>query len=265
MSLDRSDSPEFLTSLIQPLAAVSVPVAENALQALPSMVAGLSDAEAARWVGCCRRLSTCGWRSAESAEAFVRLSPFLLQRVGVAGLWQWAAHGEDLARASAAAASAFFRSGRSFLQQAPANALQQWVMDGQWYLQQHPTFAALAEAYFEISPAVYDQYPAADALVWGQLGHDFARLGWQSAGEYLSLSRRLAELAPDVDLAPAWQQARRMLPRAGKLALEYLEHYPDYVRRFGATGRPCCATSWTNCWRRRFPTPRRSCTGWAAL
>ncbi|MDE0207937.1 MAG: hypothetical protein OXP66_18125, partial [Candidatus Tectomicrobia bacterium] len=236
MPTRQSDGSEFLTTLVQPLAAVSAPLAASALELLPAMLGQLSDAEAARWIDRCRRLSTCGWRSAESAEAFARVSPFLLQRAGAAGLWQWSDYGETLARTSAAAASSFFRSARSFLQQAPAGALQQWVEDGRWYLQQHPSFAALAETYFEISPAVYAGYSPASAHVWGELGHRFARTGWRPAGAFLSLSRRLAEHAPDVDLAPAWQQAGRMLPQAGDLALEYLEHYPDYAQRFGAAG-----------------------------
>ena len=218
------------------MAVVSAPVAECALHAMPAMRTGLSEAEMTRWLGWCERLATCGWRSAESAEAFIRVSPLLLQRLSAAQLWQWAEHGEALARTSAGAAASFFRAARPFVQWAPGNALQQWVADGQWYLQQHPTFAALAETYFEISPVVYGQYPFADAQVWGQLGHDFARLGWQSARDFLSLSRRLAEQAPEVNLAPAWQQARRMLPQAGKLALEYLGHSPDYVQRFGDAG-----------------------------
>ena len=236
MSIQRPDCPDSLPQVLEPLAAVSPPVAECVLPILPAMRAGLSAAELARWLAWCERLATCGWRSAESAEAFVRVSPFLLQRLSAAQLWRWAEHGETLARTSAAAATSFFRVARSFVQQAPGNALQQWVADGQRYLQQHPTFAALAETYFEISPAVYGQYPLADAQVWGRLGHDFARLGWQPARDFLSLSRRLAEQAPEVDLAPAWQQARRMLPQAGKLALEYLEHYPAYVQRFGDAG-----------------------------
>ena len=222
--------------MLEPLAAVSAPVAERALHAKPAMCAGLSEAELTRWLAWCERLATCGWRSAESAEAFIRVSPFLLQRLSAAQLWQWAEHGETLARISAAAASSFFRAAKPFVQQAPNAALPQWVADGQWYLQQHPTFAALAETYFEVSPAVYGQYPFADAQVWGQLGHDFARLGWQPARDFLSLSQRLAEQAAEIALAPAWQQARRMLPQAGKLALEYLAHYPDYVQRFGAAG-----------------------------
>ena len=221
---------------LEPLAAVSAPVAEWAVRTMPSMRAGLSEAEVAHWLAWCERLATCGWRSAGSAEAFIRVSPFLLQRLSVAQLWQWAEHGETLARTSAAAASSFFRAAKPFVQQAPNAALPQWVADGQWYLHQHPTFAALAETYFEVSPVVYGQYPVADAQVWGQLGHDFARLGWQPARDFLSLSRQLAEQAPEVALAPAWQQARRMLPQAGKLALEFLEHYPDYVQRFGDAG-----------------------------
>ena len=236
MSFHRSDPPESLTTLIEPIAAVSTPVAEGALKVLPAMLADLSEAQVERWIGCCQKLATCGWRSAESAEAFVRVSPFLLQRTGSAGLWQWAEHGETLARASAAAATSFFRSARPFLQRAPSNVLPQWAADGQWYLQQHPTFAALAETYFETSPIIYGQYPLASARVWGQLGHGFARLGWQAAGEFLSLSRRLAEQAPEIDLEPAWHQTRRMLPQAGKLALEYLDHYPDYAHRFGEAG-----------------------------
>ena len=221
---------------LESLAAASAPVAECALRAMPAMRSGLSEADMTRWLGWCERLAMCGWRSAESAEAFVRVSPFLLQRLSTTELWRWAEHGEILARASAAAATSFFRAARSFVQQAPGSAMPQWVADGQWYLQQHPTFAALAEAYFEISPAVYGQYPLADAQVWGRLGHDFARLGWQPARDFLSLGRHLAEQAPEVDLAPAWQQARRMLPQAGKLALKYLGHYPDYVQRFGDAG-----------------------------
>ena len=200
------------------------------------MRAGLSEADLARWLAWCERLATCGWRSTDSAAAFVKVSPFLVQRLPAAQLWQWAAHGETLARASAGAATSFFRAARSFVQQAPGDTLQQWAADGQWYLQRHPTFAALAETYFDIGPAVYGQYPPADARGWGHLGHDFAGLGWQPARDFLALSRRLAEQAPAVDLAPAWQQARRMLPQAGKLALQYLEHYPDYVRRFGDAG-----------------------------
>ena len=235
MSFSRSDHPETPADLIQPLAAVSAPLAESAAQILPAVLDRLSGAGAARWIGCCHRLASCGWRSAESAEAFVRVSPFLLQRVGAAGLWQWAAHGETLARASAPAASSFFRSARSFVQQAPASALPQWVADGQWYLQRHPTFAALAETYFEISPALYGRYPTAAVRAWGQLGHHFAATGWQPAGAFLALSRRLAAHA-EVDLAPAWRQACRMLPQAGDLALQYLELYPDYAQRFGAAG-----------------------------
>ena len=236
MPMPQPDHLSSLAPAFESLAAVSPPVAECAAQTLPAMRAGLSDAELARWLAWCERLATCGWRSTESAAAFVRVSPFLLQRLSTEQLWQWAEHGETLARASAAAAESFFRAARPFVQQAPGNALQQWVADGQWYLQQHPTFAALAETYFETSPAVYGQYPPADARVWGQLGHDFARLGWQPARDFLALSRHLMEWAPEVDLAPAWQQARRMLPQAGRLALQYLEHYPDYVQRFGAAG-----------------------------
>ena len=236
MPIRRPDCPEPLPQALEPLAAASASVAECALQAMPAMRAGLSEADLARWLAWCERLATCGWRSAESAAAFVKVSPFLLQRLSAEHLWQWAAHGETLARTSAAAASSFFRAARSFVQQAPGDALQQWVADGQWYLQRHPTFTALAETYFEISPAVYGQYPPAEARVWGHLGHDFAGLGWQPARDFLALSRRLAEQASEVDLAPAWQQARRMLPQAGKLALQYLEHYPDYVQRFGDAG-----------------------------
>lgn len=236
MSCRRPYPPEYLTTLIEPLGAVSAPVAERALLVLPNLCAQLSDTEAARWVNCCQRLATCGWRSAESAAAFVQASPFLLRRLDAAGLWHWADHGESLARVSAAAATSFFQSARPFLQQAPAMTVDQWVEDGQWYLRQHPTFAALAETFFEIGPLVYGQYPLASARTWGQLGHDFARLGWRPAGEFLSLSRRLAEQAPGIDLAPAWQQARRMLPQAGPLALKFLGHYPDYVQRFGDAG-----------------------------
>ena len=78
------------------------------------MRAGLSEAELARWLAWCGRLATCGWRSAESAAAFVRVSPFLLQQLPVAQLWQRAEHGETLARTSAGAAVAFFRTARSF-------------------------------------------------------------------------------------------------------------------------------------------------------
>ena len=236
MPLRRPDCPQPLPKTLEPLAAVSAPAAECALRVLPAMHAGLSAVEVAHWLACCERLATCGWRSAESAEAFIRASPFLLQRSSAAELWQWAEHGAALARASAAAAAAFFRAARSFVQQTSHDALSQWVADGRWYLQQHPTFAALAETYFDISPTVYGQYPLADARVWGQLGHDFARLGRQPARDFLLLSRRLAAPASKVDLAPAWQQARRMLPQAGKLALDYLEHYPDYAQRFGDAG-----------------------------
>ena len=236
MPMPQPDHPPSLPPAFEPLAAASAPAAECALRALPAMRAGLSEAEVTRWLDWCARLATCGWRSAESAEAFIRASPFLLQRLSPAQLWQWAGHGETLARASAAAAAAFFRAARPFVQQASDAALPQWAADGQWYLQQHPTFAALAETYFEISPTVYGHYPPAAAQVWGQLGHDFARLGWQPARDFLALSGRLAERAPEVDLAPAWQQARRMLPQAGELALEYLAHYPDYAQRFGDAG-----------------------------
>ena len=222
--------------MLEALAAASAPVAQCARQAMPAMRAGLREADVTRWLACCARLATCGWRSAESAEAFIQVSPFLLQRLSAAQLWQWAEHGEALARASAASAASFFRAARPFVQQAPGGALRPWVADGQWYLQQHPTFAALAVTYFEVSPAVYGRCPLAAARVWGQLGHDFARLGWQSGRDFLALSQRLAEQAPETDLAPAWQQARRMLPQAGKLALAYLHHYPDYLQRFGEAG-----------------------------
>ena len=61
----------------------------------------LTAAEMARWGQYCVQLTQCGWRTWESAEAFLAFSPFLAQRLSVTEVWEWAEVGVALARRAA--------------------------------------------------------------------------------------------------------------------------------------------------------------------
>lgn len=232
--------PETLSPALQPfiacLATMSPTVAQQAVDVAAVMQVGLSEAELTRWMQYCVQLAQSGWHSWESTGAFVQVSPLLLQRLPVAQLWEWAEHGQRLARTSTEVASAFWRAARPFVQQASQALFAPWVEGGHWYLKHHPTVPSLAVEYFQLSPHIYGRYALPAATLWSQLGQTFVQAGRQHLHTFFTLSRAQLDQTPDIDLMPAWQHTRSMLPHAVDVALLYLERYPDLLRRLGEDG-----------------------------
>ena len=161
------------------LVAVSSPLARRYTDIAPALHEHLSAAEVSVWAHYCEQLAQSGWRTWESAEAFCRLSPFLLRRFEVTVLWQWAEEGRRLARLSADVATAFFRAARPLLQHCAPEVLPAWAAGGHWYLQHHANTPSLAVEYFQLSPQLYARYPRAVCGLWRELGQDSRPNAWQ--------------------------------------------------------------------------------------
>src|SRR5262245_23640507 len=97
-----------LHDIYQRLAAVSPPVAQRYAEVAVVLQETLPAADLVRWEQYCLQLAQCGWRTWESAETFVALSPFLVRQLQGTTLWAWAEHGVALAQRSADVATAFF-------------------------------------------------------------------------------------------------------------------------------------------------------------
>jgi nitric oxide reductase activation protein len=208
-------------------------VAQRYAQVAAVMQEGLQAPDFSQWEHHCVRLAQCGWRTWESAETFVALSPFLIQRLDISELWAWAEQGVAIAKGSADTATVFFQAAKPLLQQTSQEVFAPWVAGGQWYLQHYPTRPTLAIEYFRVSPLVYGHYPLSVCETWGKLGQDFAQDKASYGQAFFTTSSALLDHTSEVDLASAWTIARRLVPYSSDVALHYLERYPDLEHHFG--------------------------------
>ena len=161
--------PTALRATYDQLAMLSPAVAQRYVDVATVVQPVFTPTEFAIWTQHCLQLAQSGWRAWESVDAFLRLSPFLQQRLVVDDLWAWAEHGVALTRYSAEVATAFFQAAKPLLQGAAHTVFAPWVASSRAYLEPPPVLALAAE-YFRLSPHIYGHYAAPIATRWGQLG-----------------------------------------------------------------------------------------------
>ncbi len=216
------------------LSGMSSSLGRHFAEVAPALEARLSADDFATWAQYCETLAQSGWRAWESAEAFCHVSPFVLQHIEPAALWQWAETGKVFARHSADVATAFFRAARMIAPQHPLEDAQAWIAGGHWYLKHHPAQPSLTAAYFQASPAIYTRYAAPVCELWQRLGQRFAQTGVPKARSFFDISRSFVDQEHVSDPSLPWELAQRIAPLAADLALQFLERYPDLVLRLGA-------------------------------
>jgi nitric oxide reductase NorD protein len=226
--------PTALRATYDQLATMSPAVAQRYVEVATVVQPTFTSTEFAIWTRYCLQLARSGWRAWESVDAFLQLSPFLQQRLGVNDLWTWAEHGVALARYSAEVTMAFFHAVKPLLQEASHTVFAPWVAGSRAYLEPPPLLALAAE-YFRLSPHIYGHYALPIATRWGQLGADFARAGVSYGQRFFLLSRTHLDRTPEIDHAPAWTFAQHCLPQAPMAALDYLERYATLVHYLGLT------------------------------
>ena len=224
-----SDSCQAVYERLVPIAS---PLAQQYREMAGVMRHTLSATEMARWSQYCLHLAQCGWRTWESAEVFLTLSPFLAQQPSTTALWEWAEAGVELARRSVDVATAFFQAAKPLLRQTSQAVFASWMAGGAWFLQQYPTRPALASEYFRVSALVYGRYPLPVSTRWRDLGQAVTQRDVKHGQAFFHHSRVALE-ANDIDLGPAWEVAQNIVPRAPEVALHYLERYADFVHRLG--------------------------------
>jgi nitric oxide reductase activation protein len=220
------------------LVPIALPLARQYREMAGVMQHTLTAAEMARWSQYCLHLAQCGWRTWESAEVFLTLSPFLAQQLSATALWEWAEAGMELARRSVDVATAFFQAAKPLLRQTSQAVFASWVAGGAWFLQQYPTRPSLASEYFRVSALVYGRYPLPVSTLWRDLGQAVTQRDVKHGQAFFHHSRMALE-ADDIDLAPAWKVAQYIVPRAPEVALQYLERYADFVHRLGPQNIEC--------------------------
>ena len=177
------------------------------------MQPALAAAEMARWSQYCQQLAQCGWRTWESAEVFVTLSPFLAQQLALADVWVWAEAGIALARRSADVATAFFQAAKPLLRQTSQAVFAVWMTGGAWFLQQYPTRPSLADRVFSCQSARLWPLSAAVSTLWRDVGQALTQRDVKYAQPFFHHSR-VALAADDIDLAPVWEVVKHLVPRA---------------------------------------------------
>ncbi len=223
-----------LSEVHKRLAGVSSSLARHFAEVAPALETQLSPEALSTWAQYCETLAQSGWRAWESAEAFCHVSPFLLQHIEPAALWQWADTGKVFARHAADVATAFFRAARLIAPQHALEDAQAWIAGGHWYLKHHPAQPSLAAAYFQASAAIYTRYPAPICELWQRLGQRFAQAGGPKARSFFDISRSFVDQEHITDPSVPWELAQRIAPLAADLALQFLERYPDLALRLGA-------------------------------
>jgi nitric oxide reductase NorD protein len=216
------------------LCGISPALAERYARTAEQVQTMLTPADQAHWAARCLRLAQSGWRAWECAEQWLRLSPFLVQRLDLAAVWDWIDQGTVLAERSAEVATAFLQAARPLLRQASQTVFEPWVVGGRWYVDQFPTRPNLAAEYFRVSPAVYGHFPLRVCALWQQLGHTLTQADPKHGQTFFALSRTLLDTVDGNDLAPAWEVARDIAPHSPEVALHYLERYPDLLEHLGA-------------------------------
>lgn len=212
---------------------MSSSLARHFAEVAPTLETRLNSEDLATWAQYCETLAQSGWRAWESAEAFCHVSPFLLQHIEPAALWQWADTGKVFARHAADVATAFFRAARMIAPQHALEDAQAWIAGGHWYLKHHPAQPSLTAAYFQASPAIYTRYAAPICDLWQRLGQRFAHTGVPKARAFFDISRSFVDQEHISDPSVPWELAQRIAPLAADLALQFLERYPDLALRLG--------------------------------
>lgn len=228
-----SESETSLQHIHQHLSMASPALAHRYTEVFPVMEQLCNATELQNWAEHCLRLAQSGWRTWESADAFVQQSPWLARHLGLAGLCTWAEQGHILSCHSADVAAAFFRAARPLLQGTSHTVFAAWCAAGQWYLEQRPALSALATEYFTLSPGLYTQYALPAATRWHHLAQACTRVSAQHGRNFFRITRQHQEQSPDVDYTPAWETATQLVPYATEVALAYLERYADFVHRLG--------------------------------
>lgn len=227
------DVPTELLSTYEQLAPVSATLARHYVEVAAVVQPSLTPDDFTTWSQYCVHLASADWRAWECAEAFLRLSPFLVQRLTAEALWRWAEHGQTLAQVSAEVAAAFFHAAKPWLQSVSQSAFAVWIEGLQSYLTRRPAQPALAREYLRLSPVIYSQYALQTARLWSQLGAELAQLGAPYGQTFFVASRTHLDRTPQVDYTPAWEWAQSCLPQAPAVALAYLERYADLLHRVG--------------------------------
>ncbi|MCZ6873644.1 MAG: hypothetical protein O7G88_08965 [bacterium] len=219
------------------LAALSASVAQRYADVSTEIQASLTASQFSKWQQYCLSLAQCGWRSWESAESFISLSPLLLQHLGAQQAWAWADYSTALAATSADVATAFLQAAKPFLQHALAHeqSLSLWVQGGQWLLHRYPSRPSLAADYFRVSPPLFGRHTLTVCATWIQLGQNLAQTDMKRCQAFFTISRALFEQPPDIDLTPAWEMTRCLVKHAPPVALHYLERYASLAQHFDAT------------------------------
>jgi hypothetical protein len=101
-----------LPHVYERLLGVSSSLGRQYAEIASALQARLTVDELTIWADYCDQLAQSGWRAWESAEAFCRVTPFLLRHIDATALWFWADQGKIFARHSADVATAFFRAAR---------------------------------------------------------------------------------------------------------------------------------------------------------
>lgn len=226
--------PAFAQPFYTSLRAVSSPVAQHYIEVATCLHTVWSATELQTWSQYCVAIAQSGWRTWESTEAFLQVTPLLQRQLRSQDLWAWAAHGQTLAQVSADVATAFFHAAPLLLQGAAQDVFPAWVASGQWYLQRHPVSLTLAVDYFHLSARIYSHYAPPAAALWSQLGQRMTQAGGDYGQRFLALTRTHLERTPQVDHTPAWTVTHDLVPAALDLAYEALERYADLVQRWGA-------------------------------
>jgi hypothetical protein len=228
----REVLPDSCQVVSERLRHVSAPLAQRYAEVAGAMPQTLTAAEMERWGQYCLQLAQCGWRTGESTEAFLALSPFLAQQLPMTDVWDWAETGVMLARRSADVATTFFQAAKPLLRHTSQAVFASWSAGGEWLLQHYPTRPSLASEYFRVSPLVYGRYSLSVSTLWRDLGQAMAQRDVKYAQPFLHYSRAALE-AEEIDPAPAWEVAKHLVPQAPEVALHYLERYADFIRHLG--------------------------------
>ena len=120
-----------------------------------AMAAHLTDGEIQAWAQAGVDLANSSLRAWEAAAEYFRASPALVGRLGTEGIVRWVAQATELSSRSSLIAAQFLKSTPEALAVLQPENLEEWAQQGDRLCRGNWKSIALAQLYFQVSPALF--------------------------------------------------------------------------------------------------------------
>lgn len=202
-----------------------------------AMSAHLSGAELEAWASAGIELANSSLRAWEAAAEYFRASPALAERLGAEGIVRWVTQATDLSSRSSLVAAQFLKSTPAALAVLRPDDLAEWARQGDRLCRGNWKSIALAQLYFQVSPALLRSLSLASVGRLVDVVDQLTERSYELATTALEGSSQMFAGLTATDREPFLRFARAVTRASWADTRLYFERGPKLLERIEAPQR----------------------------